>query len=88
MKILTRIILACTGENDWILDPFSGSSTTGITANLSGRRFLGIEKELDFVNISKVRRTELDNSSQKTNLISRLSDLSFISKESLFNEPF
>ena len=87
LALLTRIILSCTDENDWILDPFSGSATTGIAANLSGRRFLGIEKELDFVNISKARRNELNNLSQKSNLTSHLSDLSFISKESLFNEP-
>lgn len=87
LALLTRIILACTDENDWILDPFSGSATTGIAANLSGRRFLGIEKEFDFVNISKARRDELNNVSQKSNLTSHLSDLSFISKESLFNEP-
>lgn len=87
LALLTRIILSCTDENDWILDPFSGSATTGIAANLSGRRFLGIEKEFDFVNISKARRDELNNISQKSNLTSHLSDLSFISKESLFNEP-
>ena len=28
LPLLARIILASTKENDWILDPFSGSSTT------------------------------------------------------------
>ena len=32
----------------WILDLFSGSSTTGIAANLCGRKFAGIEQEREF----------------------------------------
>ncbi len=42
---LTRLILASTKLNVWILDPFTGGSTTGIAANLSNRRFLGIDQE-------------------------------------------
>ena len=61
LAVLTRIILASTNVNDWILDPFSGSSTTGIAANLCGRRFLGIEKEEEFINLSINRREELAN---------------------------
>ena len=61
LSLLTRIILSCTRHNAWILDPFSGSSTTGIAANLIGRRFLGIEKDEQFVKISKLRRVEIDN---------------------------
>ena len=47
LSVLSRIILASTKPGAWILDPFSGSSTTGIAANLLGRRFLGIDKEID-----------------------------------------
>lgn len=61
LSLLTRIILASTDKGSWILDPFSGSSTTGIAANLIGRRFLGIEKENEFAEISKQRRKEIDN---------------------------
>ena len=32
----------------WILDPFTGSSTTGIAANLINRRFLELTKKLNF----------------------------------------
>ena len=42
LRLLVRMILASTNPGDWILDPFSGSSTTGIAANLCGRRFAGI----------------------------------------------
>jgi site-specific DNA-methyltransferase (adenine-specific) len=44
LSVLTRLILASTKPNAWILDPFTGSSTTGIAANLANRRFLGIDQ--------------------------------------------
>ena len=60
LGLLTRIIFASTRPNDWVLDPFAGSSTTGIAANLFGRRYLGIEQEHQFLEISKARRTEIE----------------------------
>ena len=60
LSLLSRIILASTQPDAWILDPFAGSSTTGIAANLLGRRFLGIEREEEFAAISKARRLEID----------------------------
>lgn len=44
LGLLSRIIMASTKPRAWILDPFAGSSTTGIAANLLGRQFLGIER--------------------------------------------
>ena len=61
LSVLTRLILASTKPNAWILDPFTGSSSTGISANLLNRRFLGIDKELSFLDISKNRKTEIQN---------------------------
>ena len=61
LALLTRIILASTKPGAWILDPFSGSSTTGIAANLVGRRFLGIEKEKAYLDMSIARRKELES---------------------------
>ena len=61
LGLLSRTILASTKPGAWILDPFAGSSTTGIAANLIGRRFLGIEKEEEFVEMSKKRRMEIEN---------------------------
>ena len=66
--VLTRIILSCTDKGDWILDPFSGSSTTGIAANLCDRRFAGIEQSEEFCEMSKARREELDNIGVKADL--------------------
>lgn len=61
LSVLTRLILASTKPNAWILDPFTGSSTTGIAANLSNRRFLGIDQEEEFLTISKNRKLEIEN---------------------------
>lgn len=61
LALLTRIILASTDKNAWVLDPIAGSSTTGIAANLVGRRYLGIEREKEFVEISQKRREEIED---------------------------
>lgn len=61
LALLSRIILASTKCGAWILDPFAGSSTTGIAASLLDRRFLGIEKEEEFVKMSVARRKEIDS---------------------------
>ena len=47
-------------KTNWILDPFSGSSTTGIAANLCDRKFAGIEQSNEFCQMSRARREELD----------------------------
>ncbi len=44
-KLLAKIILASTNENDLILDPFAGSGTTAAVAKKLNRRFCGIEAD-------------------------------------------
>lgn len=61
LPLLVRLILMASNPDSLICDPFSGSSTTGIASNLLGRKFVGIEKELDFIKISKNRKIELQN---------------------------
>ena len=82
LSLLTRIILACTDEGDWVLDPFSGSGTTGIAANLCGRRFCGIEREEEFCRMAKARREEIENLRIKADLRNHIADL-----RTLANEP-
>ena len=77
LALLARIVLASTNEGDWILDPFAGSSTTGIAASMCRRRFLGIEKGEEYARMSMERRNELDDSVIRSAYISKLSDLSF-----------
>lgn len=61
LKLLHRIILASTRPGELILDPFAGSCTTGIAANLLGRDFIGIDKENQYLRIGNLRRQELEN---------------------------
>ena len=61
LALLKRIIESCTKEGATILDPFSGSGTTGIAANLLNRHFIGIEQDERFVRLIQDRRIELDN---------------------------
>ncbi len=75
LSLLTRIILASTNQNDWIFDPFSGSSTTGIAANICGRKFAGIEQDEEFCKMSKARREELDNLELRANIQRHIVDL-------------
>lgn len=88
LALLTRIILASTDEQDWILDPFAGSSTTGIAANLCGRRFLGIEQDVEFAILGKNRREELNNPGIRGSYRERLSDLHFLTQDLKVQEPF
>lgn len=70
--VLSRIIQASTKEEAWILDPFTGSSTTGIAANLLGRRFLGIDINDEFLQISKARKEEINSIVKQKEYISKL----------------
>lgn len=55
LALLERIITASTNKGDTILDPFCGSGTTGIEAAMLKRKFIGIEKEEEFAEMT-VRR--------------------------------
>ncbi len=72
LSLLARLILASTEKGAWILDPFTGSSTTGIAANLLGRKFLGIDKELEYLEISKARKKEIEDMSISENYKSKI----------------
>ena len=53
--LLYRILLASTNKGDLVLDPFSGSGTTAVVAKKLQRNFIGIEKDKDYVKLSKER---------------------------------
>ena len=52
LELLKRIILASTEEEDTILDPFCGSSTTGIAAYELHRKFVGIDTSKRYLELS------------------------------------
>ena len=59
LDLLNRIILSSTKKGDIVLDPFTGSSTTGIAAVSSGRKFLGIDIEKEYLDLSIKRYKNL-----------------------------
>ena len=59
LRLLYRIILASTHEGDIILDPFAGSCTTGIAANLLKRKFIGIDQSKEYLDYGIRRRVEI-----------------------------
>ena len=83
LRLIVRMILASTNQGEWILDPFCGSSTTGIAANLCGRKFAGIEQEEEFCRMSMERRNEIENLSARENLINHIDDLQIAQNENM-----
>ncbi len=61
LSLLSRIIMASTKGGDWVLDPFNGSGTTGVAASLLGRKYLGIDMDLGYLELASKRREELEN---------------------------
>nr|WP_297939096.1 site-specific DNA-methyltransferase [uncultured Lachnoclostridium sp.] len=61
LRLLYRIILSSTHIGDTILDPFAGSCTTGIAANLLERKFIGIDQSLDYLMYGIRRKQEIEN---------------------------
>lgn len=57
IEILEKIILASTDEGDLILDPFNGSGTTGIAASRLNRKYIGIDTEKEFLDLT-IRRKD------------------------------
>jgi site-specific DNA-methyltransferase (adenine-specific) len=55
LELMKRIVLAASNEGDLILDPFMGSGTTGVASVMLGRRFVGIDANEAYVNLSEKR---------------------------------
>jgi modification methylase len=53
--LLYRVLLAATNPGDVVLDPFFGTGTTGAVAKRLGRRWIGIERETDYVAAARER---------------------------------
>lgn len=54
-KLLARVILASSNPGGVVLDPFLGSGTTSVTARKLGRRYVGIERELEYCLLAEKR---------------------------------
>ncbi|SHH74527.1 DNA-methyltransferase [Clostridium grantii] len=59
-ELLYRCILSSTNEENLILDPFCGSGTTGLVAIENNRKFIGIDIDECYLELTKQRILQLD----------------------------
>lgn len=59
LELLKRIVLASTNEGDKVLDPFNGSGTTGIASKLYNRKYIGIEMDQKYAELTVKRINKL-----------------------------
>lgn len=79
LALLVRLILMASDSKSVICDPFAGSATTGIAANLLGRNFVGIEKEQEFIKIALARKAKLEI--EKSDFRKKIRDLAILDKQ-------
>jgi len=75
LRLLYRIILSSTNPDDVVLDPFSGSGTTGIAANLLGRKYIGIEQDSMYIDLSLKRKLALQDLAVADNLLHKMQEI-------------
>lgn len=63
LKLMERIIRIASNPGDLILDPFCGSSTTGVAANKYNRKYIGIDLSQEYLDLS-IRRLKSLNEGQ------------------------
>ena len=71
-NLKTRIILSSSKENAWVLDPFSGSATTGIAANLLNRKYLGTEQEKSYLELSVLRYKQIQDKQIRQSFLDKI----------------
>lgn len=64
IALLERIIIASTNVGDIVLDPFNGSGTTGAAALRLGRKYIGIDNQSEYLDIS-IKRFEETTAKEK-----------------------
>ena len=55
LELVRTAILASTNKGDLVFDPFCGSGTTGVVCKELGRRFVGIDNEIEYLRIAVQR---------------------------------
>src|SRR5437016_5358664 len=58
--LLARVILSSSRPGDLVLDPFSGTGTTGATAKRLGRQFIGIERDSAYAAAAEARISQAE----------------------------
>ena len=57
-SVMEHFVKLLTNENDWVIDPFMGSGTTGVVSKRMNRNFIGIELDKKYFEIAKKRIEE------------------------------
>lgn len=60
-SLLKRIVLASSNENDTVLDLFAGTFSMGRVCKMLNRKYIGIEKSIEYCEIGKERLNKIDN---------------------------
>jgi site-specific DNA-methyltransferase (adenine-specific) len=60
IELLKRIIASSSNKGDLVLDPFNGSGTTGIVAKMLGRKYVGMDLDKKFLELSVKRFNGVD----------------------------
>jgi len=74
LRLLHRIILSSTRDGETIIDPFAGSCTTGIAANLLGRNYIGIDQSKEFLDLGIKRKHEIENEEVAAVFLKKMSE--------------
>jgi len=67
VALIAQLLRASSREGDLVLDPFLGSGSTAEAAEMNRRRWIGIERNLEYVQMAK-RRIETGNAQRMLSL--------------------
>lgn len=74
LRLLYRILQTCTKDGFTVLDPFAGSCTTGIAANLIGRKFIGIDMNKEYLDYGIRRKIEILDPTKADKILNKMSE--------------
>ena len=63
IALLDRVVAASAQPGDLVLDPFSGSGTTGVAAVRAGCRYLGLERDREYIDLAARRLRAVEGAS-------------------------
>jgi len=71
VELVERCVLALTNEDERVLDPYCGVGSTLLAALMHDRKAIGVDKEQEYISISKERIFQLYNGTLKTRPLGR-----------------
>jgi DNA modification methylase len=71
IELVERLVLALTNEGDTVFDPFAGSGSSIVAAVLNNRKAIGVDKDINYSNVSYDRVVAAINGTLKRRPINR-----------------